>query len=81
MIMAVLTLKNLSDDVYAELKRLASRNKRSIVAEATILLEEALGKRSISQEDILNRAALLREQATGYMTSEDIKAQIEAGRK
>lgn len=60
--MATLTIKNLPDEVYEALKASAAAHRRSIIAEATVLLERALGQRFVPEADVLARAQRLREQ-------------------
>ncbi len=40
--MATLTIKDLDDWIYARLRHRARQHRRSIVAEATVILEQAL---------------------------------------
>jgi len=55
--MATLTLKNVPDGLYARLKLLAARNRRSLNQEAIAHLEEAV---TMPREDADHRLAALR---------------------
>ena len=78
--MATLTIKNLPDEVYADLKAAASANRRSIIAEATIILERALGRRAVSEEELATRARQLREQTPTYLDAKELREAINEGR-
>lgn len=78
--MANLTIKDLPDDLYADLKRSAAENRRSIAAQATVILERALGRRSGGEVDVLARARALRERSDVRVTQDDIRAAREEGR-
>ncbi len=60
--MPVLTIRDVPDDLYALLKRLASRNRRSLQQEALVRLEQA---RLWDTESPLLRAQAIRERLAG----------------
>lgn len=79
--MANLTIKNLSDELYEQLRESAAANHRSIVAEATVLLERGLGFRRMTEEEIKAQAQLLSEKTALYLTQKDLRSAIKEGRK
>ncbi|MSP93226.1 MAG: hypothetical protein EXR79_15760 [Myxococcales bacterium] len=60
--MAVLTIRDVPDDLYAILKQLAARNRRSLQQEAIVQLEQARGRAGDSP---LDRARVIRQQFAG----------------
>ena len=78
--MATLTIKNLPDDLYEELRRTATAHRRSIIAEATVLLERALGRRAVTEEEIAERARHLRAQSPPGLTYDELRRAVEEGR-
>lgn len=78
--MANLTIKNLPDELYEDLKTSAAANRRSIVAEATILLERALGRRAVSEEELAERARRLRKRTPAYLRYDYLRRAINEGR-
>lgn len=76
--MAILTLKNIPDDLHRRLQERAARNRRSLDAEALACLEAAL------TEDTETLLARIRERRTRldrvYLTEKDLQATIDAGR-
>lgn len=78
--MATLTIKNLPDDLYAALREAAAAHRRSIIAEATVLLERGLGRRSVSEADLLAEAERLRTQAATRLTPELLNEALREGR-
>lgn len=59
--MATLTLKNIPEDLYTELKRYAKANRRSVNREAILCIERAIRSRKVQPEMYLARARQLRE--------------------
>jgi len=57
-----LTVRNLPDDLYARLTRLARLNRRSLQQQALVLLERV---RDEDPETVLERAAGIRARLTG----------------
>ena len=60
--MATLTIKNLPDEVYAALGKMAKRNRRSINGEAIVRLEQGLQNIEPDIEETLKRIRRNREQ-------------------
>ncbi len=60
--MPVLTIRDVPDDLYALLKRLAGRNRRSLQQEALVRLEAA---RICDVDSPAARAAAIRERLAG----------------
>jgi len=64
--MPTLTIKNIPDDLYAQLKRHAEMNRRSLNSEVIVCIERAIRSRRISPEVALARARRLREKTARY---------------
>ena len=62
--MATLTIKNLPDELYAELTRMAKKNRRSINNEAIVSLEKALETPVRETEAVLDRIRKDRKEMT-----------------
>jgi len=78
--MATLTIKAFPDDLYDALKRAAALSRRSITAEATVLLERALGHRALTEEDLAERARRLRERTPATLTDAELREALDEGR-
>ena len=78
--MANLTIKGLADDLYDDLKAAAAMSRRSIAAEATVLLERALGRRPINEEALHERARRLRAQTPVRLDPDTLRDSVEEGR-
>jgi plasmid stability protein len=78
--MATMTLKNVPDELYEQLKRSAERHRRSVNKEAITCLERALGGRSDAAELFEQiRAARARMQDV-YLTDDDLRTARDQGR-
>lgn len=81
--MATLTIKNLPDLLYAQLKARAAEHRRSINSEAILAVERALVEpRTTDPTKML--AALRRSRARlkgVYLTDKQLRSAREAGRK
>lgn len=79
--MPALTIKNIPEDLYKELKLVAKQHHRSINSEAIVCLKRALFPTRISPEETLNNIQALRSQITPHIiTAEDIENAINEGR-
>jgi antitoxin FitA len=60
--MSSFTVKNIPDELYAQLRQLAAANHRSINSEIIVCIERSVGSRSIAEvETVLAEARKLRE--------------------
>lgn len=77
--MATLTIKNFPDDLYANLTKIAKRNRRSINNEAIISVERGLDRPDIDR-DLLERIRQRREEmaSNGVWLTDEILAQSRA---
>jgi len=66
-----LTLKNIPDDLYAQLKDSARINRRSINSEIIICIEKTLRSNLINTEAALTKARKLREATSGYIITDE----------
>jgi plasmid stability protein len=80
--MATLTIKNIPDKLYQELKQKAAINHRSINSEVIVSLEQVLHKSHISAKKMLERARELRVKANAeiHLTDKVLKDAKERGR-
>jgi plasmid stability protein len=79
--MATLTIKNIPDAVYEQLKQRAARHRRSVNSEIIVCLEKVLGSRAVDPDTFLTSLRALREHISSvFVTEEDLRAAKEAGR-
>jgi antitoxin FitA len=69
--MATITVKNIPDELYEQLKQSAVMHRRSMNSEIIFWLERVLGKPTIDVDATLAKARVLREQAKVYIASQD----------
>jgi plasmid stability protein len=76
-----LTLKNIPDDVYAQLKAAAKTHRRSLNSEAIVCLESVLTPGRVAVGERLARARALRASLpTRAFAAQDIDADKREGR-
>jgi plasmid stability protein len=83
LIMATITVKNIPDDLYADLKQAAQQNHRSINSEVIVCVEQALRseRAPMDVEAILARAERLSELTKMHpITDEEFSEAKRAGR-
>lgn len=79
--MPALTIKNIPDSLYEQLKSAAELHRRSINSEVLVCLEQALVADKTTPEDRLKRIERLRASIKpNAITLEDIDLAIENGR-
>lgn len=79
--MPSLTIKNIPDDLYRELKLVAEQHHRSINSEVIVCLKRTLLPQKTSPEDRLSNIQALRAQVTpNIITEEGIDQAINEGR-
>lgn len=79
--MTALTIKNIPESLYEELKRTAKAHRRSINNEVIVLLEEKLMPKKRSPEEWITAAQNIRAKIPkGSITEEDIENAINEGR-
>ncbi len=79
--MATITLKNIPDSLYDQIKQSAASNRRSINSEIITCIEKALRGRKINPDNILSAARALRKKTPGHLFKEkDITKVKSAGR-
>jgi len=79
--MPALTIKNIPDDLYDELKNLAKQHHRSINSEVIVCLERSLLPKRISPNERLGTIRAIRSQIKpNTITAEDIDQAINEGR-
>jgi len=79
--MPALTIKNIPDELYSELKYIAKQHHRSINSEVIVCLKRMLMPKKISPEDTIKSIQSVRIQITpNIITVEDIEKSINEGR-
>jgi len=79
--MATITIKNIPDDLYAQLKDVAEANRRSINSEVIICIERRLATYKPDPNDIVQKARRLRKITAAHPISEQaLDEAIDAGR-
>ncbi|MDX8377684.1 MAG: Arc family DNA-binding protein [Mariprofundales bacterium] len=79
--MPALTIKNIPDELYNELKYIAKQHHRSINSEVIVCLKRILLPKTTSPEDTIKSIRNVRIQITpNIITVEDIEQSINEGR-
>jgi plasmid stability protein len=79
---ATITIKNIPDDLYEELKAQAAANRRSINNEVIMIIERAFRSYKPSPEEVLARARKLRDLTAHYViTAEEVEQWVNEGRE
>ncbi len=69
--MPTLTIKNIPEDLYIQLKRYAEINRRSLNSEVILCIERAIRSRRVQPEDYLPRARQLREKTKQHPITDE----------
>ncbi len=79
--MPALTIKNIPEELYEELKIVAKQHHRSINSEVIVCLKRTLLPKQLSPKDTLKNIQSLRSHiAPNIITTEDIDQAIDEGR-
>ncbi len=79
--MPALTIKNIPDDLYDQLKNIAKQHHRSINSEVIVCLKRSLLPKRISLDERLSTIRAIRSQVKpNTITAEDIDQAINDGR-
>ncbi|WP_420629701.1 FitA-like ribbon-helix-helix domain-containing protein [Candidatus Leptofilum sp.] len=78
--MATMTIKNIPDALYEELKQRAAANRRSVNNEVIVLIERAVQYQVQDPNEVLERVRILREKLDIYVTEDEITAAKNEGR-
>ena len=79
--MPALTIKNIPDEVYQQLKRNAELHRRSINSEVIVCLESTLLPKRMTPDEHITKAEHHRSSIQpGIITPEDIDSAIDEGR-
>jgi plasmid stability protein len=76
--MANITVKNIPDDLYKNLKNVAAINRRSLNNEIIVCIEKAVRSRRIDSTLFLDRVQRLRKEAKLPHLSDELLKQIKA---
>lgn len=80
--MTALTIKNIPDELYRELKLVAEQHHRSINSEVIVRLKDTLLPRKISPTEVLKNVQAFRNRVTPNLVSpDDISNAINKGRE
>ena len=79
--MATITINNIPNDLYGQLKDAAKANRRSINSEVIVCIERRLTSYKPDIDEVLHKARQLRELTAGYpLTDEALDEAIRDGR-
>jgi antitoxin FitA len=79
--MATLTIKNIPDALYEQLKQSAARHRRSLNSEVIVCLEKVLGSSSVDSTTFLTGIRALRKNiSTVFVTEADLRVAKDEGR-
>jgi plasmid stability protein len=79
--MATLTIKNIPDAVYEQLKQRAARHRRSVNSEIIVCLEKVVGSRPVDPATFLTSLHVLRQHLSSvFVTDEALRTAKEEGR-
>ncbi len=79
--MPALTVKNIPDDLYSQLKKAAQAHRRSLNSEILYCVEKSLGIHKIDISEHLAVAKALREKTAAHpLTNDEIDAAKHEGR-
>lgn len=79
--MATMTLKNVPDDLYEQLRQSAERHRRSLNSEAIVCLERALRSERVDPDALLLRARRQRARTPDvFVTDSELRAARDEGR-
>lgn len=78
--MATLTLKNIPDDLYDQLRRSAAEARRSLNSEVLHRLETSLRPHRLDPEELLARARAVRRTPSRPVTQEELRRARSTGR-
>ncbi len=66
-----ITVKNIPEDLYQQLKELAKANRRSINREIIVCIEQVVSSRRLDPAKVLGEARRLREKTSHYTISDE----------
>ena len=69
--MPTMTIKNIPDDLYQQLKRYAEINRRSLNSEVISCIERVVRSRKVRPEEFLERARRLRKRTREHPISDE----------
>ena len=79
--MATLTIKNIPDELYEQLKQSAARHRRSVNSEVIVCLEKVLRSRAVDSATFLASIRALRKNiSTVFVTEDDLRTAKDEGR-
>lgn len=78
--MATLTIKNVPDELYEQLKYCARAHRRSINSETIVCLERALNHVQHDEEALMERIRRLRAEFPAHLTEEQRRRAVNEGR-
>jgi antitoxin FitA len=79
--MATITVKNIPNDLYEQLRSSAEMNRRSINSEIIVCIERAVTSQPVDVADVIARARSLRMlTAANPIDEEELQQIIESGR-
>ncbi len=74
--MANITLKNIPDDLYENLKSHAAINRRSLNNEIIVCIEKAIKSKRIDKDQFMNRLQILRKDLKVPFLTDEMLSEI-----
>lgn len=78
--MATITLKNIPEKLYQQLKQRAVQHYRSLNSEVIACLQDLVGSRQVDPDALLERARILRKSVSGKLTDKELSLLKNQGR-
>jgi plasmid stability protein len=69
--MPSITVKNIPEDLYEQLKQSAQANRRSINGEIIVCIERAVSPQRVDPDAVIARARTLRERTAAYRIADE----------
>jgi len=78
--MATITLKNIPEKLYQQLKQRAVQHYRSLNSEVITCLQNVVGSKRVDPDVLLERARILRMSISGKLTDKELSLLKNQGR-
>ncbi len=78
--MATITVKNIPDNLYEEIKKKAKYHRRSLNKEIIFCLESAAGREPVDAESLIDQARHLRKKISFHISEKELSLLKKAGR-
>ncbi|MEX0646974.1 MAG: Arc family DNA-binding protein [Balneolaceae bacterium] len=75
-----ITIRDIPDDVYAKIKKLADLHHRSINSQVIVYLKKLVQSNRRDPDQVITRAKKLKQKAKGTLSMDEIQQAIDQGR-